>query len=138
MNQPSENPDRHQFPDARLCNTDALHNLMQATSLSESYLLQQIPELKMDHLAFGLHWPSDYYDDSEIGRFNADAVRDFVVIHVPVLNVAGDVQNNLSQVNASYHIYLQTSKIQGFNGFYDAEEDLGEKYATARIVESNA
>jgi hypothetical protein len=129
----SNNVDKVQFPKGRISAVEALRHLENATGLSSAFLLEKIPELKRAELSFGLHWPSDnFHMDSEVGRFNSDAVRDFIEVHVPVLDVEGKRENNLSDVNRSYHINVQTSEIHGFPGFYDAGEDLGDKYATAR------
>jgi hypothetical protein len=121
---PTENLNRETFPEERISNTDALAQLETATGIARATLLDKIPELKRGDLAFGVRWASKGFDDSEIGRHNSEAVRDYVLLSIPELNVAGDKKNDVSGINRSYYINTETFDIVGAQGFYEAEETL--------------
>lgn len=122
------------LPKGRISNAVALDSLELLTGLSKADLLARIPELNDENLAFGLMWASDpYRKDHPVGIFNANAVRDFLVVHVPMMNVAGDTKNDLTGRNASYHVNVATREVKGFSDFYAAQDDLSETHATAKV-----
>ena len=112
------------LPEGRRSNEEALAQLEEATGIAGGTLKQAIPELSRGDLAFGLRWASQGYDDSPVGRANAEAVRDFLLVHIPKLNVAGDASNDMKGINRSYQINVATSEINGFPEFNGAEEAL--------------
>ena len=130
MNSPVEFAERKPLPEGRRSNIDALAQLEEATGIATGTLQQEIPELSRTDLSFGLRWASEGYNDSEIGRANAEAVKDFLLVSIPELNVAGDTKNDMEGINRSYHINVSTSEIKGSPDYYGAEEDLSEKHAT--------
>lgn len=122
------------FPGERLNAADALVQLEAATGLDANTLSLRIPELTRTDLSFGLDWASDGFDeDHEVGQFNADAVKGFVVLRIPVLNAAGNRECDVTGINRSYHINVTNGEIRGFSDYYEADKDLSESYSTARL-----
>ena len=116
------------IPGGRRSNTVALTQLESITGLSTHFLLEKIPELKNSALAFGISRASDGFGDSEVGRYNAQALEPFVIVRVPRLSVDGGTRNDLTGLNCSYFIDLSTDEVLGFADFHGAEESLADKY----------
>jgi len=125
--------DRFEFTKGRVNNTTILPELVTVTGLGEDDLRRAIPELSRGDLAFIGRWADEVYGDSEVGRLNANAVRDFVVLHIPKLNVAGTATCDLTGINLSYAIDTANGVVTGAEAFDGAEDYLEEHFATARM-----
>lgn len=124
---------RFEFTQGRVDAETALRELESASGIGRDELLARISELNRSDLAFGMHWAADAYGDGIVGRWNAMKARDWVVLHVPAMNVAGDAHPSLEGVNRSYAIDTQVQTvISGGADFYGAENYLSEHVATAR------
>ena len=131
MRQPGEDV-RAPFPKTRLSNTDALTQLELATDFTAAELRGLIPELQNEELAFIARWLADNFDNSDVGRANAEALRDYIGITIPAFNVAGDRRNDVSAINRSYWINTATRQVAGFREYEGAKRDLHDRVATAR------
>lgn len=127
--------ERQPFTRERIANVTALHELERATGFSKAYLEEKIPELRNDALAFRIEWASDQYGETDVGRSNAAAVRDFVVVEISTgtfCEKSPTLTTDVCSVPRSYHINSASAEIKAFAGHYDATDDLLIRYATVR------